>query len=107
MKLLISIAVVLALMSAPVYANDLDLSIIQNADEARADFAMAVQMGLIEPKLIDVEMAYYFAMNVAYANEEADRYKAHSEVLQELYLIASALVNKALGFTTDENDKGI
>ncbi len=107
MKTTITILLMLALMSTPVFANELDLSIIQSIDAARIDFAMAVQMQLVAQEIIDVETAYYLAMNVAYANEEEKRYEAHAAVLEELYEKANEAINKAMDFTAPEADKGI
>ena len=107
MKNTITILLMLALISTPVFANDLDLSIIQNLDEDRVDFIMAAQMDLVPSEMIDIEMAYYLAMNVAYANEEEERYEAHAAVLEELYEEANDAINKAMDFTAPIPDRGI
>ncbi len=107
MKTFITVMLTLFLTYTSVFANDLDLSIIHNLDKDRMDFAMAVQMDLVPSEVIDIEMAYYLALNVAYANEEEERYEAHAAVLEELYEEASDAVNRALDFTAPEADKGI
>ena len=96
---------VLLLFSIPAFANELSIDLIQNADDMSASAQQAIALGLIEApdqEWIDEISAYYFGLNVAWAFEDEDQYKAIYAEMEALY---EELVEDAIQYEEPEAPK--
>ena len=88
MDIIKSLALALLLLATPACAAELSVHLIQDADDMRETAQQAIGLGMIEApeqEWIDRVTAYYFALNVAWAQGDEAQYEAFHAKIEALY----------------------
>lgn len=88
MDIIKSLVLALLLLAMSACAAELSVHRIQDADDMRESAQQAIGLGMIEApdqEWVDKVTAYYFALNVAWAQGDEEQYEAFYAAIEALY----------------------